>query len=132
MQKITLYRIVSTAEATFGLLIDAAAQRPICVTLEPPGAEHTCSFSAIPAGTYRTIISHSPHFNMPLFHVLDVPKRSDILIHAGNGVDDTHGCILVGRAFDGAAPRICQSRIALDELMLKFTDEIELCILPPH
>lgn len=132
MTKLLLYRIVATAEATFGLLIDAAAQRPLCVTLEPPVSEHMGTYSAVPAGTYRCVILHSPHFNMPLFHVMDVPGRKDILIHAGNGVEDTHGCILVGRAFDGAAPRICQSRVALDELMLRINDEVELCILPPN
>lgn len=131
MRRIILHRIESTVEATFGIFFDADTQRPLCVTLEPPGPEHMQTYSSVPDGTYRCAIVHSPHFNMPLFRLFDVPGRTDILIHAGNDVNETHGCILVGRAFNGVAPSICQSRAALDALMLNYTSEVDICILPP-
>jgi hypothetical protein len=64
--------------------------------------------SAIPPGTYLIQMLPSPKFqqsndswvkmyadNIP--HVLGIPNRSDILIHWGNDVADTAGCILVGQ-----------------------------------
>jgi Family of unknown function (DUF5675) len=29
-------------------------------------------------------------------HILQIPNRTDILIHWGNSVDNTNGCVLVG------------------------------------
>ncbi len=51
---------------------------------------------AIPEGRYPVVLAWSPHFQERLAHVLNVPGRSDILIHDGNTEKDTAGCILVG------------------------------------
>ena len=45
----------------------------------------------------------------------DVPGFSGIRIHTGNVIDDTDGCILVGRRIDGT--KIAESRIAFRSLM---------------
>ena len=45
----------------------------------------------------------------------DVPGFSGIRIHTGNVIDDTEGCILVGRRISGQ--RIAESRIAFTKLM---------------
>jgi len=65
-----------------------------CDTLERPNVdpEHAC----IPKGTYRVQMMMSPHFGVVLPHIMDVPGRSDILIHWGNTVADSHGCVLAG------------------------------------
>jgi hypothetical protein len=63
--------------------------------------------SAIPPGTYLVKLLPSPKFQQStdpwvktytekIPHVLGIPNRSDILIHWGNEVADTEGCILVG------------------------------------
>lgn len=52
--------------------------------------------TCIPKGKYKVIVSPSPKFKRDLPKLLNVPSFEGILIHAGNTVSDTHGCILVG------------------------------------
>ena len=67
-------------------------------------------------------------FNTPYVHgyeqylrtVLDVPRRTAILFHAGNTHQDTHGCILVGRSVHGE--KVSESRDAI-ELMRRTIGE---------
>lgn len=65
--------------------------------------------SAIPPGLYSVRISPSPkflavqtpwvqQFAHQIPHILGIPNRSNILIHWGNTVVDTDGCILVGQS----------------------------------
>ena len=65
-----------------------------CDTLEPPttGVKHPC----IPVGEYLVNLVWSPKFKSYKPRLEDVPNRSGILIHSGNSVKDTLGCILVG------------------------------------
>lgn len=72
--------------------------------------------TAIPAGIYRVTMDRSPKFGR-VPHVHDVPGFTNILIHAGNTVSDTAGCILVGLTRKPAA--LEQSRLALAELIKK-------------
>jgi len=67
-------------------------------TLELPYLENQKNISCIPPGTYDVEIIHSVRFG-DCFLVKDVPDRDAILIHKGNFVSDTKGCILVGMAF---------------------------------
>lgn len=52
--------------------------------------------TAIPEGTYRVVVTHSPRFKRELPLLLDVPHFVGIRIHRGNDNSHTHGCILVG------------------------------------
>jgi hypothetical protein len=54
----------------------------------------------IPPGTYPIEITYSPHFNRMLPLIDDVSGRDAIRIHPGNTVNDTEGCILVGKTHD--------------------------------
>lgn len=54
------------------------------------------SKTAIPFGKYRVIVNRSPKFRRELPRLLSVPHFDGILIHRGNTVKDTAGCILVG------------------------------------
>ena len=50
----------------------------------------------IPEGTYELVFRYSPSFRCKMWYLKDVPGRSGIMIHSGNTLKDTNGCILVG------------------------------------
>lgn len=79
--------------------------------------------TAIPRGEYKLTLSMSNRFKKVLPEVLGVKYFTGIRIHAGNTVDDTDGCILVGMNRIGAV--ITHSQMALSHLMklLENTDE---------
>lgn len=88
---------VSTSEAgTFGVLVHDDV--PFALTLERPWTNNMTDLSCIPEGIYTCKRVHSPKFG-ETFEVMDVPNRTNVLLHKGNTLDDTHGCILVGEQF---------------------------------
>lgn len=85
----------------------------LCYTLERPWLENQTDVSDIPAGFY-TVIKHDSDKFQDVWQLLNVPGRDAILIHAGNTIEDTHGCILVGLGIaDGG---ISKSQAALTKL----------------
>ena len=101
-----------------------------CDTLEPTwrdyehGAYKIKGKSAIPEGRYAVVISWSPKFKAWLPILLGGPEFNrqwqGIRIHAGNTVEDTQGCILVGR--NQAVGRLYESRKWLYELKMKIVE----------
>jgi hypothetical protein len=70
--------------------------------------------TATPQGRYQVLPKESPHFGCIMPHIVDVPGYSDILIHVGNKIADTEGCLLVGNVdLDGS---IGKSKLAFDAL----------------
>lgn len=117
--KLTLNRAQFEPTCTIGrLFVDGAPQ---CYTLEdyvrPTGAPKVFGQTAIPAGTYSVIITHSPHFGRNLPLLVNVPGFEGVRIHPGNTAADTEGCILVG--MDRLADAIGRSRLAFDALFPK-------------
>ena len=113
------------ATCTIGeLLVDGAW---FCFTLEDvERPEKIPGETAIPAGRYKVIITHSQRFDRELPLLVDVPGFTGIRIHAGNTDADTLGCILVGkRTLENA---IGESRAALDDLMEKLRVQGEIWI----
>jgi len=67
-----------------------------CATLEPPDRENAVNRSSIPAQQYTCQRYTSRRYG-ETFQVMNVPSRSYVLFHAGNTVDHTKGCILLGQ-----------------------------------
>lgn len=108
-----------TQIATEGdLIVDDVLE---CYTLEDAvRAVKIPGKTAIPAGTYEVIITHSNRFNRPLPLLVNVPNFEGVRIHSGNKPADTEGCILVGddqtTLYDAW---IGESRAAADRLFHK-------------
>lgn len=52
--------------------------------------------TAIPTGRYKVFVTHSPRFKRMLPRLEGVPGYSGILLHPGNWIKDTDGCLLPG------------------------------------
>jgi hypothetical protein len=128
-KRAVLERGPSTDEGTFGVLTLGGDVQLYSVEL--PWRNNATGKSCIPLGIYRCEVVNSPRFGR-VYGVLDVPGRSNILIHAANyGGDvekgwtsDLLGCIgpamRVGqlpRRTDGKAQRAgLASKDALERL----------------
>lgn len=101
--QITVTRQPSVNGITFGTLTTDKGFS--CVTLEPQIREvvgedvsvwKVQNETAIPAGTYPVGIRLSPRFGQNMPHIEPVPGFEDVMIHWGNYVANTEGCLLVG------------------------------------
>lgn len=101
----------------------------LCFTLEDPDNNNHQGDSCIPFGTYDCIPHDGPKFKN-VWEVTNVPNRGAILIHSGNTINDTHGCILVGkkRGFIQDLPAVLESKAALEELREKLPHTFQLTI----
>ena len=113
----------------------------LCDTLEPPSHGLTSATvpktirdikrlgrTAIPVGVYRLILGYSPRFSPRPFYkayggglvprLQNVSGFEGVLIHCGNTVVDTCGCILVGRRADSST--LVQSQKTYDRLMCQY------------
>jgi hypothetical protein len=108
---IELIRVAQSDKGTFGVLVKEGI--PICVTCEDPWNDNKVGISCIPEGAY-SVLPHSGEKYKNVWRLREVPGRSDILIHNGNSIADTRGCILVGKGFSWAS--ITNSRETLDYL----------------
>ena len=105
-------------------------------SLELPWKENRRNFSCIPAGTYIIKKRWSPKHRHHL-HIKGVVGRTWILIHPGNKVKETRGCIFPGMRFgdldsDGTID-ILESRKALNEILQLIPEILQpmLAILRP-
>lgn len=93
-----------------------------CNTLEP--SETRYPFPCIPKGTYEVKMCISAKFHDKRPFILNVPKRIGIMIHEGNTLDDTHGCILVGENL--TVGHVLNSKFNLKPIMAMIR-KAELC-----
>lgn len=104
MRELTLIRLPEKNEATPGVLLIEGT--PKFVTLEDAWLDNAKNISCIPAGLYEIARHNSPKFG-EIFEVQNVPERGAILLHVGNTIDNTTGCILLGMQFGSIRGRPC-------------------------
>jgi hypothetical protein len=120
-----LQRVAQSDKGTFGVLVWDNV--PLCVTLEDPWNNNFPNVSCIPAKTYEVKPWNGNKYKN-VWEVTKVPGRSAILIHQGNSIKDTEGCILVGESFStlGGMPSITRSLVTLDRLRAILPKEFTL------
>jgi len=89
--------------------------------LERPWLNNQSNISCIPAGSYKCgYLERSASGKYKGVYIIeDVHGRVGILIHNGNLVIHTHGCLLIGnrRGYLSGKPAVLSSRTALGEFM---------------
>ena len=89
-----------TELGTYGVMIEEGIlPTPFCLTLELRWFNNIPNLSCIPKGEYtcKKIISPS---RGEVYEILNVPNRTNILIHKGNFGEDSLGCIIIGEQFE--------------------------------
>lgn len=85
-------------------------------SLECPWRDNQIFTSCVPDGSYPLVAFDSAD-HAGCWVITPVPGRTGILIHVGNKVEDTQGCILVGQTQEPGV--VCNSRDALRMLNYK-------------
>ena len=121
--ELTLTRTSRQAECTTGVLY--LGKERIAHTLEPRwrdlGKEQkVAGQTAIPEGTYEICLEVSARFKRLMPYLMNVPGFTGILIHCGNTVADTEGCILVGKR--SVNDRLSMSRSAFNKLFARLKE----------
>ena len=109
---LTLIRIKDYGETVMGVMFDTDKKLGTYYTLERKS-------KLVPVGLYDLDLTYSPKFKkkLPLVHSKSVSERRGIRIHAGNTVNDTEGCILIGNISSLTDRRISESNIAVNQLV---------------
>ena len=120
MTELILRRRTSGSMGTLGII--TCDGKDICQTLELPWNNNSQNSSCIPDGKYKLRKINSPKFG-EVYEICDVRDREHILIHKGNFLRDTHGCVLVGmiNSLENCQYRLYNSKIAL-EAFIKFLE----------
>ena len=126
MRHLTLKRVSETYKTTQGVLIDDEGFA-ICCTVEN-------SPLRIPAGHYHVVPHVSPTQNKRLkgkcFKLMNVPDRTDILIHIANLPSELLGCIAPGLSFGAmnGEDGVFSSTNAMKVLLNEFVDGFVLTV----
>jgi len=105
----------------------------ICRSLELPWHNNVRKRSCIPGGRYeimRRTREDGTFWNRndaPCFLIRNVPDRDDILVHLGNYLRDTEGCIMFGETISHTFPAIWKSGHAMNRFA-----EYLAPLPPPH
>ena len=131
MKVMTLKRVALNEDVTLGVLLDEP-NKPFCLTLELPWKNNQSNISCIPKGEYTCKRTITPKHG-ETFEIIGVPGRFAVLLHWGNTVKDSAGCIILGEEFGDMddVSAVMSSRRALTEFMRRVAghQEIKLCIL---
>jgi hypothetical protein len=116
MLELTLTRTHERSTVTLGIL--KLPDESILYTLELPWKDNKHDVSCIPKGSYVCRLTPTKNHGMT-YAVTGVPNRVGVLIHPGNTVRDTLGCILVGLeqgAYPMSSECVMKSRLAMSKL----------------
>lgn len=114
---VTLQRYDETPKGTFGFL--EYLDNTLCNTLEEMWRNNQHKISCIPDGKYLCT-KHDSEKHPQSWEVNGVPNRQSILIHTGNTLADTEGCILVGMSTNDNG--VVSSRVAMTKLKATLPD----------
>lgn len=76
--------------------------------------------TAIPYGTFKVVVNHSPKFNRELPRLLDVPYFEGILMHNGSDQNSSSGCIIVGE--NKTVGKVTNSTFYMNNLTARIKD----------
>ncbi len=99
--------------------------------LELPWKDNERGKSCIPEGTYTVFKDKyrgGKKKGKPAFRFRNVSGRSGILLHIGNFLKDTDGCLIPGMRFDHTVPAVYDSTIAFNLLWKYLPDEFTVNI----
>jgi len=129
-------RIALSQDWTLGVIL-SEGKIPFALTMERPWLNNQKSVSCIPKGEYTCKRVVKPKHGS-CFEVTNVPNRTDILIHKGNFVWDSEGCIILGENYqdvmtsksDKPVTSVQSSGVAYHEFMMLLDkkDEFKLVI----
>lgn len=126
MKTIEIIRIENTETHTLGVMtLDGVY---IGMTIERPWKNNQRSVSCIPAGEYGGVVHNSQKFGKCLW-IHDVPERSEILVHLGNYVEDSTGCVLLGTAAGYSHDNrrmVTNSKVAMSDLLKRIGSETDV------
>ena len=111
--EILIKRIYFNERSTTGALLvgkDIKSMEYLCDTLEPRAInwqveKKVMGETAIPEGRYRLMLRYSTSFKQTMPYLENVPNFTGIMIHTGNTVKDTRGCVLVGNLSPCPSPK---------------------------
>jgi hypothetical protein len=109
----TITRDKKFTDCTLGTMV---AKGKTFYTLERPWLENISDISCIPCGAYRCTFKNHEKLG-DVYIINDVPLRSGILIHVGNYVHESHGCILLGLGRDIEKKTVVSSRLAIKQFV---------------
>ena len=118
MAQLVRNQMKENAEATTGLLYTPMGA--ILHTLERPWKNNETSVSCIPVGNYVATLYPSEKFKGEYYRLHETKPRTYILIHPGNYVHETNGCILLGMGCgydEHGIPCVWSSRKAVSQFM---------------
>ncbi len=95
--RIDIVRVEKSVDGMFGVLL--IEKRAFCNTFEDIW-DNNAYGTGIPNGNYTATKYYSPSKKIEVWQLNDVPDRNNIQIHAGNTLNDTLGCILIGQSWD--------------------------------
>ena len=130
---ITIKRFIDIDGATLGVCYVTDEQhflRFVCNTLEPKlRKEKIKGCTAIPEGTYKVKYQYSPKFGKDMPFLQGVPNFTGVMLHIGNSLKDTEGCILVGQSKTFKEAFIYNSKYTFDLLdaILKYDKNNIVC-----
>jgi len=121
--KLVVKRQPSFATGTLGALY--VNGEFFCYTMEDPvrpAGVYVKDETAIPAGTYPVTLVKSPRFGYLTPRLGGKLAARGILLHKGNGPEDSRGCILVGMSKMPNNQRIYNCPPAFEGLMHRLLD----------